>query len=164
LLGLVEHGLYTVKDQFFDDFARDYWMDNKNEGRPYYYLFLDKDNIPWVIPMSSQVENYKRKIAREEAKRGVGNCIYYHIGLVASRERVFLIGDMFPIDASYIKAPYVIGHIHYVSKNRKLNATIYSKSMRYLNLIEHGVMKSRNDVLGIKRILLNRRKKREYLL
>jgi hypothetical protein len=114
--------------------------------------------------MSSQVENYKRKIAREEQKRGVGNCIYYHIGMVASHERVFLIGDMFPIDSRYIKAPYMIGHQHYISRNKKLNSAIYSKAMRFLKLLEQGVMKSRNDVLGIKRVLLNQNKNFEYML
>ena len=157
---LVEHGLYSVKDQYFSDFKTPYWIDNKNEHRPYYYLFLDKDGIPWVIPMSSQVDNYKNKIAREERKRGIGNCIYYHIGIVASKESVFLIGDMFPVDESYINGPFTIGHLHYISRNKKLNSAIYSKSIRYLRLIEQGVMKSRNDVLGIKRVLLNR--KREY--
>lgn len=161
---LVEHGLYKIKDQYFVDFKRAHWFDNKNENRPYYYLFMDKDGVAWVIPLSSQVDNYRRKIKKEEEKRGAGNCIYYHIGVVASIERVFLIGDMFPIDDSYIRAPFTIGCQHYVSKNKKLNAEIYSKSMRYLQLVEKGVMKSRNDVLGIKRVLLNKKANSEYVL
>lgn len=154
---LIVHGLYSVKDQYFKDFKRPYWMDNKNEKRPYYFLLQDKDGIYWVIPMSSQTENYKTKIEREESKRGKGNCIYYHTGMIASIERVFLIGDMFPIDESYIKAPFTIGETHYVVGNKKLNSEIYSKAMRYLRLVEQGVMKSRNDILGIKTVLLNRR-------
>ena len=132
-------------------------MDNKNERRPYYYLMKDQDDIFWVIPLSSQTENYRAKIEREEKKRGKGNCLYYHIGKVASIDRVFLIGDMFPIDGSYIKAPFTISSVHYVSRNKKLNAAIYSKAMRYLKLIECGAMKSRNDILGIKRLLLARK-------
>lgn len=153
---LVEHGLYKIRDQYFVDFKGN-WSDNKNENRPYYYLFQDKDGVFWVIPMSTQLENYKKKIAREEKKRGVGNCIYYHTGIVASKERVFLIGDMFPIDSQYIKAPFTIGSQHYVSRNKKLNAEIYSKAMRYLRLIEQGVMENRNNILGIKQILLSKR-------
>ena len=154
---LIVHGLYSVKDQYFKDFKRPYWMDNKNEKRPYYFLLQDKDGIYWVIPMSSQKENYKTKIEREESKRGKGNCIYYHTVMIDTIERVFLIGDMFPIDESYIKAPFTIGETHYVVGNKKLNSEIYSKAMRYLRLVEQGVMKSRNDILGIKTVLLNRR-------
>lgn len=161
---LVVHGLYSVKDKYFEDFKKPYWVDNKNEKRPYYFLFQDKDGIFWMIPMSSQVENYKNKIQREEAKRGKGNCIYYHLGIVASIERVFLIGDMFPVDESYVKAPYTIGPYHYISKNKKLNAEIYTKAMKYLRLIEQGVMKSRNDILGIKRVLVNRKNNAQHIV
>lgn len=159
---LVEHGLYSVKDQYFRDFRSPYWMDNKNEHRPYYYLLKDRDGILWVIPLSSQTENYRAKIQREEQKRGTGNCVYYHIGKVASIDRVFLIGDMFPVDESYIKAPFTIGPVHYISRDRKLNSALYSKAMRYLKLVERGVMKSRNDIMGIKNVLLNRARNSEY--
>jgi len=151
----VIHGLYTIKDQYFLDFKRPYWIDNKNERRPYYYLLKDKDNILWVIPLSSQVESYTHKIQREEAKRGKGNCLYYHIGPIASVDRVFLIGDMFPISEDYINYPFTIGHLHYVIRNKTINSIVYSKAMRFLKLVECGVIKSRNDILGIKRVLMN---------
>lgn len=160
----VEHGLYSVKDKYFQDFQSPYWMDNKNEQRPYYYLLKDKDGILWVIPMSTQVENYHTKIKRVEEKRGSGNCVYYHIGAVAHVDRVFLIGDMFPVDESYIKAPFRIGQVHYIVRNKNLNAALYSKAMRYLKLVECGAMKSRNDIMGIKRILLNREENKPYIV
>lgn len=158
---LIEHGLYSVNDSYFRDFKRPYWVDNKNEHRPYYYLIQDRDGIDWVIPMSSQVDNYKRKIERIEAKRGVGNCVYYHLGVIASKESVFLIGDMFPINYTYIKAPYTMGpdYRHYIVHNKRLNAALYSKAMRYLKLIETGVMKSRNDIMGIKQVLLKHKER-----
>lgn len=151
---LVVHGLYTVKDRYFTEFGKGYWVDNKQEGRPYYYLFRDADGIDWVIPISSQVENYKRKIEREEQKRGKGNCVYYHIGIIASKERAFLIGDMFPVDMQYIKAPYMISARHYVSQNKMLNAALHRKATKYIKLVETGVMQSRNDIMGIKRELM----------
>lgn len=154
---LILHGLYTVKSQYFEDFKRTYWMDNKNERRPYYYLIKDKDGIAWVVPLSSQVENYAKKIEREEAKRGKGNCIYYHIAPVASRLNAFLIGDMFPISEEYIKAPFTIGANHYISRNKSLNAAIYSKAMRFLKLIVQGTIHSRNDIMGIKQELIQAR-------
>lgn len=153
---LIICGLYSISDRYFQDFQKPYWMDNKNERRPYYYLLKDNDGIEWVVPMSSKVENYTLKIEKEEKKRGKGNCIYYHIGRIAGIDRVFLIGDMFPVNKSYIKAPYTICRMHYVVKDKSLNRVIYSKAMRFLNLVESGVIKSRNDILGIKRELLGK--------
>ena len=139
-------------------------MDNKNEKRPYYYLLRDNDGIDWLIPMSSQVENYRAKIKKEEAKRGEGNCLYYHIGKIASSESVFLVGDMFPIDETYVKDPFTIGPTHYIVKNGNLNKMLYSKAMRYLKLVSSGKMHSRNDIMGIKRILLSRKQNKEYII
>lgn len=156
---LILYGLYSIKDSYFSDFKRPYWMDNKNEGRPYYYLLQDSDGVHWVIPLSSQVENYERKIVREEAKRGAGNCIYYHIGKITSAKRVFLIGDMFPVSVGYIKKPYTIGSVHYIVRNASLNKAVYSKAMRYLKLVSTGKMHSRNDIMGIKRTLLKPKEK-----
>ena len=161
---LVSHGLYTVKDSYFSEFERDHCMDNKNEQRPYYYLFKDSDGVDWLIPMSKQVDNYAQKIAKEEAKRGVGNCIYYHIGKVASKDRAFLIGDMFPVSPAHVKAPYTICQTHYIVKNSKLNKEIHSKAMRYLQLVATGKMKSRNDIMGIKRVILNREREAAYMV
>ena len=69
-MDFVEHGLYIVSDQYFTDFPSKHWMQNKSERRPHYYALKDKSGIIWLIPMSTQVENYKRKIEREEIKRG----------------------------------------------------------------------------------------------
>lgn len=68
---LIEHGLYFVKDQYFDDFPSKHWMLNKGEKRPHYYALEDPSGLIWLIPMSSQVENYKRKIQKRK-KNGVG--------------------------------------------------------------------------------------------
>lgn len=159
----IVYGLYTVKDQYFRDFQRPYWVDNKNERRPYYYLLRDWDDILWLIPMSTQTENYRAKIKRIEEKRGNGNCVYYHIGKVASTDRVFLIGDMFPVDESYIKAPFIIDSVHYVSRDKNLNPIIYSKAMRFLKLVERGAIKSRNDIMGIKKVLVNRKQEQTHM-
>ena len=161
---MVLHGLYSICDTYFQDFKNPYWVDNKNEKRPYYYLLKDSDGIMWVIPMSSQAEHYRVKIIREEQKRGVGNCLYYHIGLIANIERVFLIGDMFPIDQSYIKAPFTIGPTHYIVKNKNLNNALHSKAMRYLKLVESGKISSRNDIMGIKKVLLHKQENFAYIV
>ena len=152
------HGFYTVRDEYFTNFPG-HWDDNKQEKRPFYYLFKDSDGMLWVIPITSQVGNYRRKIEKEEAKYGKGNCIYYYIGKFSSLERVFLIGNMMPITVEYIKSPFTIKSIHYVSRNSKQNAEIHKKAMRYLRMVEQGKIKSRNNILEIKRTLLSNAEK-----
>lgn len=156
---LVEHGLYKINPKYFQDFRGKDWKDSKNGNRPYYFAFRDNEGTDWLIPLSNSVELHREKIKKEEAKRGEGNCVYYHIGEIASQERVFLIGDMFPVSDEYIVAPWTLSKQHYVVQNQKLNAEVRSKAMRYLKLVETGVMKSRNDIMEIKRQLNAREKK-----
>ena len=149
-----KHGLYTVKDSYFSEFKSAFWVDNKQEKRPYYYCLQDAQGINWLIPLSTQVKNYKAKILKEEKKRGLGNCVYYHIGVVGQKERAFLIGDMFPIADVYIQSSFTIDGVHYIVKNTKLNRSLYSKAMRFLNLVKDGKIKSRNNIMGIKQTIL----------
>ena len=160
-----QHGLYIIKDAYFSDFPRIGWTANKNENRPYYYAWRDKSGILWMIPLTSQVENCKRKIEREERKRGAGNCIYYHIGCIAGRERGFKISDMFPVIDEYILRSYTIGqYTPYIVKTKSLNAALYSKSMRYLKLVETGKIRDQLGILPIKRILMNRIKNNCFVI
>ncbi len=157
-MSAIESGLYTVKDDYFRDFPNSYFKDNKNERRPYFYLFKDKDDILWMIPMSSKVETYRPKIEREEAKRGKGNCDLFYIGVVSGIERVFSICDMFPITEDYIRAPFTISNVHYIVKNKSLNQAIYSRAMRFLALVQSGKMHSSTNIMEIKRQLLARKR------
>lgn len=84
-MDFIEHGLYFIKDQYFYDFPSKHWMLNKGEKRPHYYALKDNSGIVWMIPMSSQVENYRQKIARERKlsvlsyrpDRGKRKSVYY---------------------------------------------------------------------------------------
>ncbi len=40
-MNLIEHGVYFVKDQYFEDFPSEHWMFNKGEKRPHYYALKD---------------------------------------------------------------------------------------------------------------------------
>ncbi|NLW78558.1 MAG: hypothetical protein GXY32_03990 [Ruminococcaceae bacterium] len=155
-MGVVENGLYTVKDSYFEDFPNKYFMDNKKGNRPYFFTLLDSDGIYWMIPMSKQVDTYRPKIAKEEAKRGKGNCIFYHIGVIAGAERAFSIGDSIPITADYIDSPYTIKEIHYVSRDQKMCRELRSKAMRFLKLVENGKIHTNVNIMAIKKKLLGR--------
>ena len=60
-------GFYIIKDQFFEDMSDPYLKGNKSERRPHYYCFKDtKENIYWMIPLSSKIEKYRKIVSRKE--------------------------------------------------------------------------------------------------
>lgn len=61
-----------------------------------------------------------------------------------------------PVTDDYISRPYTINKQHYVVRNERLIRSLYSKSMRYLKLLEQGVMKDQNHVLYIRNQLVSR--------
>ena len=93
-----------VKDEYFERFKSNYFTDNKSENRPYYLSFKDKDNIIWLIPLSSQTANYQSKINHDIGKRG--ECLFYYIDKIHGEDRAFLIGNMFPVTQEYVLDAY----------------------------------------------------------
>lgn len=151
-----EHGLYIVSEKYFKDFPSKHWMENKSGNRPHYYSLKDPSGVFWLIPLSSQVENYKLKILKEENKRGVGNCIFYHIGEIAGTERVFIISDLFPVIPEYIIRPYRIKNVDYCVKNDRINRVVRSKSIRYIRLLEQNKLTDRNNILSIREQIIKK--------
>ena len=97
---------YYIDDQYFIDFPDDKLMQNKEQAngqlhdRPCFYAFKDNDTgLYWMIPLSSQVEKYRRyynlKIAR------YGKCDTITFGKVLGYEKAFLIQNMCPITERY---------------------------------------------------------------
>lgn len=150
---VVNHGIYLIKDEYFNTFPSANWMWNKRETRPHYLSVRDAQGFLWMIPMSSKVESIRAKIAKVEEKRGKGNCLYYHTGLVAGVERGFIISGMFPVTEQYIAHEYEYHGKAYVVENWDLNAEIYSKAMSYLRLLEQHKMRDSNKVLYIRQVL-----------
>lgn len=149
-MDLIEHGLYIIKDEYFATFPSAGWTWNKKETRPHFLAIQDASGMMWMIPLSSQAENYHAKIKKVEERRGEGNCVYYHIGIISSRETAFIISGMFPITEEYISRPYRVGRLHYIVKDTKLTRQLRSKVQRYLRLLEQGVMRDTNHVLQIR--------------
>ena len=150
-----EHGLYIVKDEYFSRFPNNAWTDNKNETRPYYYSFMDLKGIIWLVPLTTQVDNIKAKIKREEDRRGVGNCVYYHVGVIAGKERGFKIGDMFPVTEKYLERSFEIKNVPYFVEDNKLVEALDRKAKKYLNLVERGVIHNARDIISTKYMLLS---------
>ena len=151
---LKECGLYIIKDVYFVLYNSPTFLLNKNESRPHFYAVKDKDGIIWMVPMSSKVDKYRARIEKEEAKRGLGNCIYYHLGIIAGKERAFNISSMFPITEKYISHPYTINGIPYIVKDETLVRKLRSKVKRYLRLLEQHQLRDTNHVLKIRDSLI----------
>lgn len=151
-------GLYNVKDDYFNTFNNKYFSDNKQEKRPFYCSFIDCKGTIWLIPLSTQVANYKEKIIKDEKKHGKGKCLFYHIGKVAGKDRVFLIGNMLPISTIYIKKEFQINRRHYIVSQNSLKSAIQQKSSKYLKLTRLGKLKPNIDILQIEKELLSNKK------
>jgi hypothetical protein len=151
---MVENGLYKVKDEYFTDFPHERHMHNK-AGRPFYYAVRDKAGIYWLVPLSSQVENFRRKIEAVEAKRGTGNCIQYHIGIIMGGLRVFRICDMLPITARYVDEAFTTNGKPYIVKDKALITAISRKARDFIKQLELGRMYSQVDALLIWESLVN---------
>lgn len=152
-----EHGLYIIKDSYFSRFPNSTWVNNKGENRPHFYAISDSSGLMWMIPMTTQVDGIKRKIAKEEQKYGRGNCIYYHVGVIAGEERGFKISDMFPVSDDYILRAYTMHGQEYVVQTKSLIDEIEKRASKFLNMVERNAIKPSRDILGIKSQLIKDR-------
>lgn len=161
-MDIAGNGLCIIADQYFDDFPSIRHMSNKHEKRPYYLAIRGVDGIIWMVPLSSQVEKYKRKIEADEAK--YGDCMFYYLAKVKGRESAFLVGNAIPVTENYIKKPFTVRGIPFVMQNKEDIRKIQSKLKRYLLMTRQGRMRPAVDILGIERVLLNRLQNNEYLI
>lgn len=152
---MVENGLYKIKEEYYEDFPHEKHIHNK-DGRPFYYAIKDGSGIYWLIPLSSQIDTYRHKIQTVESKRGQGNCMAYHIGIIAGQERVFRICNMIPVTSEYIAGGFVIHGSHYVAKDKKLIREISQKSRNFIKQLELGKMTSQVDALKIRDKLIEK--------
>ncbi len=147
-------GLYIVSDSYFSDMGATKLVDNKRESRPNFFAMRDKDGIFWMIPLSTQTLNYKNKLAVWQQKHPGKDCVFYDFAEVMGKERVFLIGNAFPITAEYVLRPYTINGTAYFVRYTQAIHRIRSKLYKYLSLVESGKIRPNEDILGIKHRLL----------
>lgn len=148
-MNIVEHGLYLIKDEFFQAFPSKTWMWNKKEQRPHYYAVNIK-GLLWMIPMSTKADKYKAKIQKVESKYGPGNCVYYHLGVIAGTVRAFIVSGAFPVTRDYVLKTYDVRNQPYIVQDTRLNRALRSKLVRYIRLLEQGKLRDQNGVLGIR--------------
>lgn len=156
-----EYGLYLIKNSFYTDFPNSFWSQNKGV-RPNFMVIKDSDGIFWMIPLSTQVDSYKKKIEKYEERYGKGNCVFYHLGLIAGEQRVFLISNMVPVTEEYIERAYTISGIEYISATKSLNQALKRKAIKYQALVKSGHVKDDRKTFEVKEKLLRLRDNEPY--
>lgn len=134
-----KRGFYIIKDKFFEDMSDPYLKGNKAGNRPHYYCFEDTcTGIYWMIPLSSQVDKYKRIMETKE-KAGKPCDIIHIVKLDDSRESAFLIQDMFPITMKYIEREYTIAGNHLILTSEHTAKEIEQKAKKIMGMLKRGV-------------------------
>lgn len=145
---------YHIKDDFFELVKDEYLMSNKEDGnyRPHFYAVQDKKNLDlyWMIPISSQVEKYKRIV--EKKKKKFGKCNTIVIGKFAGKENAFLIQNAFPIIEKYLD------HIHTIQGqpimvHKELNKVLVRNLQDVLAMYDSGVKLMFTNVQEIRHIM-----------
>lgn len=156
------YGLCVINDKYFEDFPSIRHMSNKHEARPYYLAVREENGIIWVIPLSSRVDKYRAKIAADEEKHR--DSIFYYISRIKGSESVFLIGNVIPVTADYVKKPFTVSGKPFVIENSSDIKKIKSKLSRYLTMVRRGMLHPAVDILSIERALKNRVREAEYII
>ena len=133
---VIERHFYFVKDEFYNALPNCCLMANKGGGaekggRPCHYCFKYNDYY-WLVPISSQVEKYKKIYNNKIAKRGI--CDTIRFGFVNGEERAFLIQNCFPITEDYIDKEYMI-------QNGTVSVSVSSELSEELDKLMHKVIK-----------------------
>ena len=138
-LQMKKSGFYVIKDKFFEEMNDPYLKRNKGGNRPHYYCFKDAcTGVFWMIPMSSNVEKYK-KIIDKKASEGKPCDILHIVKLPNDRETTFLIQDMFPISEEYIEREYRIAGNHMMLASEHVINDVEQKARKVVAMLKRGV-------------------------
>lgn len=149
--------LYFIKDEFFEIVGERYLKTNKGDTqRPHYYAFRDSSTeLLWVIPCSSQIEEYKQILADKE-KNGKKHD-HIQIIKVSGIEQAFLFQDMFPMIEKYIKNPYIKQNAFMEIRDPKKVQAIEKNAKEIIKLMRHGVRftPTQPDSMRIEKLMLD---------
>ncbi len=103
-----------------------------------------------MIPLSSQIDKYKRIVEKKE-KAGKPCDIIHIVKLDDSRQSAFLIQDMFPITDEYIEREYTIAGNHLMLTSEHTAKEIEQKAKKVMGMLKHGVkfMPTQPNVIAI---------------
>ena len=140
---MTEKHFYFLTDQYYIDFSDKYLMQNKEtiggitHDRPCYYAFKDKNypDIYWMIPFSSKTNKFHKVYNDKIAKKGKCDTIVF--AEVLGHEKAFLIQNMCPVSAKYIKNKYV-DSTGPVRLSQHQEQELQKKASQILALVEKG--------------------------
>ena len=154
---VLENGLCKLSERYFENPNHVF---NKHENRPYFLAMCSHNGIIWLIPLSSRIDKYRRKVEAEEEK--YGDSLFCHIARVKGTDSAFLIGNVIPVTEEYILGPFTMGGKPFVIQDKRDIKALKSKLSRYLALVRGGKLRPAVDILGIERILLNRKEHQDF--
>ncbi len=157
---------YYITDQYFTDFPDPTLMQNKEmiagkaHDRPCFYAFKDSStDLYWMIPFSSQVAKYRRYY--EQKIKRYHRCDTIAFGHVLGYEKAFLLQNMCPVTADYIKNEYIDSRTNIpVRIDGAFEKELISKARRILALHRKGVHLIFPDVLSIETALIEKKTSR----
>ena len=151
---------YFLSDQYYIDFPDSYLMKNHEiingtyHDRPCFYAFEDKDTgLYWMIPISSKVRKYQA-IYNSKIQR-YNRCDTIVFGEVLGHRKAFLIQNMCPITAAYVRNEYLDSNSIPVRIARVLEKELETKAKKVLSLQRRGIQLIFPDVLNIEYRLLH---------
>lgn len=125
---------YHIKDEFFE-LARNCEMKRNLGGKTYPACCCQHDkekSIYWMIPMSTNINKYRRIRDREFER--YGNSMSIVIGDYDGKEVAFQIQSMFPIVKKYILHPHTRnGKVVPIEKSLFYEIQCNFRDMRHLN-------------------------------
>ena len=150
--------VYHIKEIYFEHVKDNKLMKNHENGnsRPNYFCIKKENNLLWFIPMSSQIEKYKKIRDNKIQKNGICDTIV--IGKYKNKKHAFLLQNMFPVTEKYVDHIDTVRNIA-VPVVEGLKKELTNKANKILKLKENGINLIFPDVDKISDFLLNELKK-----
>jgi hypothetical protein len=157
-----EHGLYILKQDFFDLIHSLGGECDMNAGgkRPVYCCFKDNkiDGMFWAIPTSvlahrSNEQNIKYKYYLSLDESDLRSC-YYHIARTTV-VALYKISSCFPVIEKYIEHEFTTRKVHVVMKKKSDINEISRKLKRILSMEAHKPNYFNQRITDIKEYLIN---------
>lgn len=162
-----ENHLYFIKDEHFAKYSK-YKLfysprTNEKKDRPHFLCFKNKNNVYWVIPLSSRVTKYKKVYDKEILKHR--RSLKFHFAKVSGIENAFLIQNAFPVASYHIKKEYMKDNKSVLLENQSDINEITQKLKSYLYQLSKGVVFYDNqpDVLALEKEIIQDVKDRNYI-
>lgn len=154
-----ENKLYFIKEEYFKKYKNHTVSVNKDStkesdhNRPCYYAFKDGE-IYWMIPISSEVEKYKREYDKSIAKYGV--CDSLAFVYIKGNKNASLIQNMIPVIEKYIDNIYTYHGTNIpIEINKKKKKELNAKARKVVRFARLGKKLTFTPILDFEKKLIN---------